>query len=137
MQEYVEQCRYNQELLDTLDEKFPDKYFDWKITIAFYVAIHCIKAILKNKLKRNVSSHEEIIKIISHKQNTKNSPVSKSCWDMYYALYATSRDVRYNGFTDFEAFNEHNRIEYGICKSHMTNIMKYSHHKQNIPVLVE
>ncbi|ADR21385.1 hypothetical protein MATR_09860 [Marivirga tractuosa] len=135
MQEYIEQCKYNVELLEALEEKFPENYFDWKITIAFYVTIHCIKAILRKKLSRNVSSHEEIINIISHKKAGNSSPVSKSCWNMYYALYSASRDVRYNGFTDFKSFNEHNESEFRICKAQMENIMKYAHQKQQVPVL--
>lgn len=135
MDEYVEQSKYNYEFLEILETKEPDRYFDWKITIAFYCALHCIKALLANR-GIEVETHEEIKREISHRQN-QSSPVSQECWKNYNKLYLQSRSCRYNGFKDRESFNRHNKNEYQKCKAYLDYIRKYINHKHKIPILKE
>ena len=43
MNKHLNQCELNEEFLASLNDKFPDLYFDWKVTVVFYCATHLIR----------------------------------------------------------------------------------------------
>ena len=49
MQKHLGQAKHNQELLSEMEIKFPQRFFDWKITISFYIAIHYLQALADSK----------------------------------------------------------------------------------------
>ncbi len=135
MEQFVAQSDYNLEFLHNLEEKEPDRYFDWKITVAFYSALHCIKAVLA-KRGESVQSHEQINSRISHRRNPK-SPISQECWRAYNRLFQLSQSVRYNGFKNETAFQEHCRQEFRRAKVDLAYIRKYVFHRHQIELRLE
>ncbi|NCX95288.1 MAG: hypothetical protein EBX41_02560 [Chitinophagia bacterium] len=57
---YQKQAQHNERFHDNICSSFPDDFFDWKITILFYIAIHHVKA-LANQLGITIGeSHRAI-----------------------------------------------------------------------------
>ena len=110
MQNFIEQARQNQIFHDEIHEKFPDRFFDWKITVLFYIAIHLVKAMAAQKKVRIGASHEDIANSIRPTQpgtfNRPSMPISQSAYNNYHSLYTYSRTARYEGITtDIETTN--------------------------------
>ncbi len=40
MQNHIDQAEHNEKFLTELEIDYPTTYFDWKITICFYTALH-------------------------------------------------------------------------------------------------
>jgi hypothetical protein len=83
-EKHVAQWRHNREFLGSIDARFPD----WKVTAAFYVALHAIDALLESD-GVVVTSHD------SRKHTLKNTNRYAQIWKHYAPLYALARTVRY------------------------------------------
>lgn len=70
---YILQAEHNLHFLKELDLKFPNDFFDWKIMVLFYTAIHLTKGFLIRKTNKEYQSHEELNKVIAHRGNEQNS----------------------------------------------------------------
>lgn len=60
MQNHLEQAKHNRELLNEMETVFPQKFFDWKITITFYIAIHYLQALADHKGIEIGQTHNDI-----------------------------------------------------------------------------
>ena len=98
MGKFLEQARHNEALLDLLDEKFPDLFFDWKITIAFYSTLHYMNEYLADG-GRNiiVHDHSERNAQLNPNDHRCTFPLSEDLWEKYYEIYIKSKAVRYQG----------------------------------------
>ena len=63
MNSFYNQAKHNKEFLDCVEENFPNSFFDWKITILFYVSIHLIKCLAKTRNVEIGDTHYDIEKI--------------------------------------------------------------------------
>lgn len=91
MREHLKKARYNENFLEKLDELVPADYFDWKITVAFYVVVHYIDAYFESHGVR-VNSHEK-------RRNAFDLAVcslTEDCIDNYDNIYQLARTARYN-----------------------------------------
>ncbi|MFA0961028.1 HEPN domain-containing protein [Roseivirga sp. BDSF3-8] len=132
MENHVKQSRYNLKFLDTLESEQPSLFFDWKCTIAFYCALHAIKAMLVSK-GIPTSSHEDIRSVINHRKNA-SSPVNIECYKAYNRLYNICMTSRYDGFKNMDAWNDQFRNEFDRAKQDLTYILKYLQGKHDIKV---
>lgn len=60
MQQFIDQAIHNEKFHECVHTNFTDSFFDWKITILFYTAIHYLKALAA---KRNIdigNTHADI-----------------------------------------------------------------------------
>jgi hypothetical protein len=121
--QYLAQAKQNQEFLKTIISAEQDKYFDWKVTVSFYIVIHWVKAYLFPKYGV-VKSHDEIAKIISPYRN-QSSPISSGAKNLYMTLLNSSRSCRYNGFDNLEAFNKHTKQEFAIATEALNKLEAY------------
>jgi hypothetical protein len=60
MQIFLNQAEHNVKFLKSLDANYPEDYYDWKITVAFYSSLHYIKFLLKTIYKIDVGTHIDI-----------------------------------------------------------------------------
>ena len=81
--EHERQADHNQKFLDDLD---PTKYPDWAATVAFYIAVHRVQALLRVSGDR-CKSHQKRNNILRAK--------FPSVWKHYQPLYSFSRLARY------------------------------------------
>ena len=127
MQNHLEQAKHNQELLSEMEIKFPQRFFDWKITVSFYTALHYLQALAD---KRNIEigqTHNDIERNVN--PNSRWTPVmriSNGAWGNYKELFQYSLTARYDGVEeDIEQFEILRQLDYLECKKHLDNFKKY------------
>lgn len=111
---------------DSLCEEFCEKYFDWKITTLFYVAIHYLKGLAAMKGIDIGNTHYEIEGNVNPERNNCKMRIKKGAWNEYKALFQYSRTSRYEGInTDVDTFEEIMKTDYECCLIHLENFKKY------------
>lgn len=116
---FVEQVKHNESLLLHLENQFPDKYFDWKITLTFYCSIHLVKELALKNGKVIGESHFDILNNINPNPRAgiiPTMPISKTQFDFYNDMFQYSRVARYTGITDYTVFEAQRKADYNICK---------------------
>jgi hypothetical protein len=44
MKNHLNKAAYNEDFLAKIEDAFPGDFYDWKITVIFYVAVHYLDA---------------------------------------------------------------------------------------------
>lgn len=92
--EYLNQGEHNKSFLESISQEWPEDYFDWKVTVQFYTALHFAYCILDV----NGFDIEE-----SHSRNIKNlKKIDSKLSFGLNKLFKNSKSSRYLGFTDEE-----------------------------------
>lgn len=123
--DFVNQLNHNVKFLCDQCENFPDKYFDWKVTSSFYVAIHAIKALAEKRGIYIGSNHQEIERNINPHRNNASMRISNTCWFGYVNLKNASRDSRYIAFEILEDHEDHFREAFPECFDRMNVVINY------------
>ncbi|GAA4338530.1 hypothetical protein GCM10023149_48550 [Mucilaginibacter gynuensis] len=101
MNQYLNQASHNKNFLNCVEANFDDRFFDWKITITFYIAIHLLKALAKERKKNIGDTHHEIANSLDASRCAK--PVMQfppNIWKAYKRLFDYSKSSRYDGIVD-------------------------------------
>jgi hypothetical protein len=125
MEKHILQAEHNQAFLDCVNKNFPDAYFDWKITISFYIAIHLLKALAEKRGKKLGETHVDIFNALGPRATPKLFQIPPKQWENYYFLYQYSRSGRYDGFIDLELHEEIQKTNFNHCCSLMTYFVRY------------
>jgi len=100
---------HNQSFLDTLCNDYPEEYFDWKVTIMFYIALHkcyCVMDVSNVNICTN------------HKDNFNNlKTIDSTISNNLYKLFKSSRQSRYDGFINEDAMLRINKINFNEGKN--------------------
>ncbi|NMH28488.1 hypothetical protein [Flavobacterium silvaticum] len=125
MQNHIDQASHNQNFHSCIQGQFATNFFDWKITVLFYIALHGLKALAS---KRGIDIGETHIDIERNVSPLRNSPImaiSKNAWNEYKSLFRYSQVARYEGITDFETFQKLKESDHGFCVLHLDKFKKY------------
>lgn len=125
MQKYIEQARHNEEFYKCIDSNFAEKFYDWKITVLFYTAIHCLKALAISRGINIGDTHKEIESNVNPTKSNAKMRITTGAWREYRSLYEYSRTARYNGIIDLDTFEEIKKIDHDFCLTHLSNFKKY------------
>ena len=125
LQNHILQAEHNAKFHDCICEQFPDRFFDWKITVLFYQAIHLLQGLADQKGISIGDTHYEIERNINPDRPNPSMPISKGAWREYNSLYQYSQTARYDGITDFETFERLKQGDYGYCVKNLENFKKY------------
>lgn len=125
MQNHILQAEHNKKFHECICEQFPDRFFDWKITVLFYQAIHLLQALADKKGINIGDTHYEIERNINPDRQNPAMPLTKGAWREYNSLYQYSQTARYDGVTDFETFEKLKQVDYSYCLKHLDNFKKY------------
>jgi hypothetical protein len=127
MQNHLKQAKHNQELLSEMNVKFPQQFFDWKITISFYIAIHYLQALTDSKNIEIGQSHYDIeLNINPNSNNNPKMRTTRGAWEEYRRLFRYSQTARYEGINeDIEEFEILMELDYIRCIKHLNNFKKY------------
>ena len=98
MKEHIDQVAHNLDFLAALDKQFPKRYFDWRITVAFYTALHCLRAYEKFKKVRIAKGHKFLYEHSNPSNPSALNPISQKAFDAYNELHDASQKTRYQGF---------------------------------------
>jgi len=104
MKTHLARAQHNEKFLDFIETNINDDFLDWKITVAFYAALHYLKAFLKLKGIISGNSHKEIDSIIDPKNPKAKFPIPEKQYTYYQELYQNARNSRYSGLytSDFQ-----------------------------------
>jgi hypothetical protein len=134
MQRHLEQAAHNKEFKDCVDKSFPERFFDWKITVCFYTALHLIHALAKKRGIYIGESHEQVAKNIDPNRMPPGAmQINKQAWGHYRNLSKYARAARYDGITDFATFEKMMEQDYKECQIHMNELTKYLRN-QGLPI---
>jgi hypothetical protein len=122
---YILQAKHNEKFHDCICEQFPDRFFDWKITILFYQAIHYLKALAFQKNINIGDTHFEIEQNVNPDRPKNKMSLTKGAWRDYNALFHYSQTARYNGITDFETFEKLKEADYFFAKQNLEKFKRY------------
>ncbi len=128
MSAFVEQVKHNESLLNHLDVTFPDKYFDWKITLTFYCALHIVKELARINGVSIGDSHIENLNNLNPSPRAGVTPklkISSTQYAFYNDLYQYSRVARYTGITDYTTFEAQRKADYMLCKGNFVKMKLY------------
>jgi hypothetical protein len=83
MKSHILQAEHNTDFHKNICSNFPELYFDWKITVVFYTALHLLKALAKKNKKDIGNTHSEIFKSIKNTPLPGVLPLSSTACNMY------------------------------------------------------
>lgn len=114
MQNHLKQAKHNQELLSEMETVFPQQFFDWKMTICFYIAIHYLQALADSKNIEIGQSHYDIeLNINPNSNNNPKMRITRGAWEEYRRLFRYSQTARYDGINeDIEEFETLMELDY-------------------------
>lgn len=91
---------------------YPDKVYDWKITMLFYCAYHLLKALAAHRGVDIGDRHSTIIKRVKPNSSDHVMQIKKDAYYAYDQLFEYSRTARYEGFIDFDEFQLLKKADY-------------------------
>lgn len=125
MKRHIKQAEHNKDFHDCMKSTFSERFFDWKITAIFYIALHCLKA-LSIKLGVDIGhTHTEISKSIDPDNPGRSMSVSRGAFRNYRNLYQYSKTARYEGILDLDTYEELKKTDYEFCVSHLKVVQEY------------
>lgn len=101
---YENKFMHNKSFLETIENDYPQDYFDWKVTIQFYYALHVSFCILTTSGISVSTSHRENINALRL--------VDTNLSRKLYKLLKFSKQSRYDGFLSEDAMLRINKINY-------------------------
>jgi hypothetical protein len=125
MQKHLDQANHNIALHDSICQNFPDQYFDWKITLLFYAALHYLKALASKKGINIGDTHFDIESNCNPKRHNCKMRIKQKAWDEYKGLFNYSQTARYLGIDDKTIFEELKKADYLLSLKHLDTVKKY------------
>jgi hypothetical protein len=126
MQKYLSQAYHNEDFHTCICDNFSEKFYDWKITALFYIAIHYLKSLAAMKGIDIGQTHFEIEGNVNPDRNKASMRISKGAWRQYKSLLQYSKTARYEGIvSDFEIFEELMKNDYQFALQNLNNFKKY------------
>lgn len=111
---YENKASHNQLFLENIENDYPHEYFDWKVTVQFYIALHkCYCVLLANQFDVETNHKSNIQKV---------TKIDSQLGKNLHSLYKNSRSSRYDGFLTEDAMNRINKINYADGKKHLNSI---------------
>jgi len=122
---FITQIKHNEHFYDCVCVNYPDNFFDWKITIAFYIAVHYLKALATKQGVVLSSSHFDVEKQVNPDKRNELGLI-RHAWDWYYNLYLASRSARYSGFTsDHKTYMATKEADFRHCEKCLRKFKNY------------
>jgi hypothetical protein len=125
MTEHLNQAQHNWDFLNALNTHFPKLYFDWKITVTFYVAIHYLRAFEKYKGVRIHGTHRELIYHSDPAHTDALNPLSHTAFLAYLGLFDAAHKSRYKGFGDKNFHMTLLQLDYNNAQEYLSILKTY------------
>lgn len=125
MQEHIDQAKHNWDFHDCVETNFSGKFYDWKITVLFYIAIHYLKALASKRGIDIGETHFDIEHNVNPDRTGRKMQITKNAWREYKNLFNYSRTARYEGITDIATFEQLKQIDHSYCLKHLDNFRRY------------
>lgn len=119
------QAQHNIKFHRSIDRQFADQFFDWKVTVLFYVALHLLKALAEKRGIHIGETHYDIENACNPDRNSACMRISRNAWREYRPLFSYSRKARYEGVADMATYEALRQRDHGCCLVHLKNFKKY------------
>lgn len=106
MDEFAVHANHNHAFYETICTHHPETYYDWKITVLFYAALHYLKALAKHRKKEIGDTHIVINRNIKYGDHNPSMPISGRAYENYMYLFHYSQTARYDGISNLAVFAE-------------------------------
>jgi hypothetical protein len=93
-EDHIKQSKSNLQFLSLVDQNI-DNYWDWKVTVCFYTAVHLINAHIVKRSKANYLSHNKVDEFINPFSQFSPSKLDNPTYLAYQKLSNLSRRSRY------------------------------------------
>jgi hypothetical protein len=142
MNTQIELLNHNYYFHNCLCDIYPDKFYDWKITVLYYCAYNGLKALsVVDGIDIGTTHHDIELhanpKYINRNKKAYKIQIKKTAWDDYNSLYNYSTTARYNGMIDTETFDALKKEDYARCLVHFENFIRYIHIEKGVPMAIE
>lgn len=91
--EHLAQAKRNLDFLYEINGK--SKYFDWQVTVCFYVGVHLVNAHLARVANLHYRTHEETKNAINPQNKLSTCAFDQEAYEFYISLEKLSRRARY------------------------------------------
>lgn len=125
MQIFLNHAKHNENFHVCICTNYADNFFDWKIIVSFYIAIHYLKALAAHKNIQLPSSHFAIDKMCDPKKAENALGLTHNAWDWYTLLYQCSRTARYDGFIDTDTDMIIKKADHIACTKALNKFKNY------------
>jgi hypothetical protein len=126
MEYFLKQAAHNKNFIECLQDKFPDNFYDWKITATFYEAIHYLKALALYRQCNIGETHYDIFNNVNpHSKRNPSMQINKTAWYCYITLYNYSKSARYDGIADPDTMEILRKIDFEDGQKALDSFKKY------------
>jgi hypothetical protein len=126
MKDHIEHACHNEEFLDFLKKNSPHKFFDWKINVVFYCALHFVRAYSEMKGVTIGPTHYDLwIALHSQDDNPPVLELSSKALSAYKKISRFSKNARYDGFINRDNFERICEINFNSALSHLGVLKSY------------
>jgi hypothetical protein len=125
MNDFYNQAKHNLKFLEAIEASFPEDYFDWKITVLYYVSIHMLKCWAKQRGADIGRTHQEIANSLNPRRGRQVTPLPEWVWDKYSDLLRYSQSSRYDGINNAAIVLSAQKKNYQECKKLFQSFCSY------------
>jgi hypothetical protein len=92
--EHINQAKSNLEFLGSINQN-STKFWDWQVTVSFYIAVHLVNAHIAKKSNLHYRSHEDVNNALNPFNELSLTKFSEELYISYIKLQALARRARY------------------------------------------
>lgn len=94
-EEHIKQAKKNLDFLKSTSNNNVSDFWDWKVTICFYTAVHLVNAHISSKMNHHYRSHDDVNKVLNPFNRTSIAIIPENYFTAYIKLSNLSRRSRY------------------------------------------
>lgn len=126
MNSFLLKARRNLDFLKMLETDFPDEYFEWKVTVIFYIALNATKGYLELIAIIPKSNHNELAnQIDSHSSNTSTATFDIQYPVEYKRIREFSEAARYEPIQNDALYDQIFKGNYNQCKIKLNRLIEF------------
>ncbi|MDW3212307.1 MAG: hypothetical protein R8N23_20725 [Reichenbachiella sp.] len=92
--EHIKQAKNNLDFLSQVNDS-GKKFWDWQVTISFYVAVHLVNAHIASKANMHYRSHNDVKNALNPERQVSLSKVDEETYKAFIKLQQLARRARY------------------------------------------
>ncbi len=142
--DHISQAEKNLLFLQEINGKLTTPFWDWNVTVCYYVAVHLVNSHIASTLDQHYRKHEEVANALSPFNSLSLSKVPEKVYLAYCKLQNYSRRSRYLISDDMKNRSEEANLTYDkhFKRSlvHLDTVMGYmdtQYHQNFNPTIVD
>lgn len=125
MLNHLNLAKHNEDFLNTIENAAPNSFFDWKITVCFYSALHYLRALEKLKKKQIGNSHKQFLFHLDSSNKDAVLPINRTIFEHYQSLFDMAHKTRYTAFINAKFQMSLYKSNLEFAKNSLSTIKQY------------